>query len=193
MANPLSNKRILIIVIAIAIVVIMLLWVVLAYNGIISKEQSVNSAASQIKNRYTTKVSILTQLLPVVQNYSIYESSLFTNLTTLQTQWQQGLANNANDPQLINISSQIDTNFVLVLSTWTNYPDLKNNQIVSQYMGEIVDLEEQLSYSRLQYNDAVNGFNTAIKSFPMMMFSGAFGFNERPYWGATQNGDATTI
>ncbi|OPY31853.1 MAG: LemA family protein [Methanomassiliicoccales archaeon PtaU1.Bin124] len=192
MANPLSNRRILIMVVVIAVVVIMLLWVVLAYNGVVGKDQDVKSSAAQIKNRYTTKTQILSELLPVVQSYAIYESSLFSNLTSLQTQWQQALNTGASDTKLINISSQIDTNFVLVLSTWTNYPELKNNQIVSQYMGEIVDLNEQLSYSRGNYNEKVNDYNTAIKSFPMMMFSGAFGFQDHPYWG-TEDRPVTTL
>jgi LemA protein len=188
-----SNKKIIIAVVAIAIVVIMLLWVVLAYNGVVGKEQDVNSGASQIKNRYTTKVSILSQLLPQVQSYQIYESSLFTNLTALQTQWQNAIAQGADDDTLINISSQIDTNFVLVLSTWTNYPDLQADALVSQYMGEVVDLEEQLSYSRSSYNDAVNSYNSSIKSFPMMMFAGSWGFDERPYWGNELPGDSVNL
>jgi len=193
MANPLSNRRILIIVVVVAIVVIMLLWVVLAYNGIVSKQQSVNSAESQIKNRYTTMVNTLAQLAPQLANYSQYESSLLTNLTQLQTQWQQALTSQAGDAKLINISSQVDTNYVMLLSTWTNYPDLQYSSLVKQYMGETVDLQEQLSYSRASYNDAVRDYNTGIKSFPMMLFAGGFGFNDRPYWGDSLPGDGTNL
>ncbi|QLH74095.1 MAG: LemA family protein [Methanomassiliicoccales archaeon] len=183
MASP-SNKKILIITVTIAIVVIMLLWIVLAYNNVVGKEQDVNSASSLIKNRYTTKVNILGQLLPQVDAYKVYESSLITNLTMLQTQWQQALNQGADDETLINISSQIDTNFILVLSTWTNYPQLEADELVSQYMAEVVDLEEQLSYARSVYNDAVRNYNTSIRSFPTMLFAGMWGFEERPYWGS---------
>jgi len=188
-----SEKQMLVVVAVIAVVVIMLLWVVLAYNGAVNKEQDVNSAASQIKNSYTTKVTTLSELLPQVDGYKIYESSLITNLTLLQTQWQQAIASDASDETLINISSQIDTNLVLVLSTWTNYPVLESDRLVSQYMGEIVDLNLQLSYSRSAYNDAVNEFNSAIKSFPTMIFAGSWGFEERPYWGNELPGDGPNL
>jgi LemA protein len=193
MANPLSNKRTLIVIIIVAIIVIMMLSVILAYNSVISKEQNVNNGASEIKNRFSTKVEILSNLLQQTVFYTTYESSLITNLTALQTQWQDAMANKASDPTLINISSQLDTTFVLVLSTWVNYPQLKASSIISQYMGEIVDQNEMLAYARSNYNDAVRDYNSAIKSFPMMMFSGSFGFSEKPYWGNQQSTDPTNL
>ncbi len=49
----------------------------------------------------------------------------------------------------------------------------------SQYMGEIVNQEEQLSYSRTNYNTAVRDYNTAIKSFPNNLLAGSFGFGDK--------------
>lgn len=195
MANPLSNKRTLIVVIIVAILVIMMLWVVLAYNSVISQEQNVNNGASEIKNRYSTKVEILSNLLQQVNFTAAFESTLITNLTALQTQWQDAMANKATDPTLINISSQLDTNLVTVLSlsTRVQHPELYTPGIISQYMGEIVDQNEMLAYARSNYNGAVRDYNSAIKSFPMMMFSGSFGFGEKLYWGNQQSTDPTNL
>jgi LemA protein len=192
MANRLSQKSIIIMVVAVAIVVIMLLWTVLAYNSVVSQEQDINDASSEIKNRYTTKVTILSEMLVQLNAYGDYEISLLTNLTALQTQWQTAIADHESDETLINISTQIDANF-LMLSTWTNYPYVGMLDLVQGYMGETVDLNEQLSYKRSVYNDEVRDYNSAIKSFPMMMFAGSFGFEERPYWGSTDSTDPTTL
>jgi LemA protein len=50
-------------------------------------------------------------------------------------------------------------------------------------MGEIVNQEEQLSYSRSNYNTAVRDYNTAINPFPNSLMAGSFGSNEKTYWG----------
>jgi LemA protein len=192
MSNSSSQKRMIIAVVAVAIVVIMLLWTVLAYNSVVSQEQDINDAASEIKNRYSTKVSILSELLVSLNAYGDYEIAILTNLTALQTQWQTAIANQASDETLINISTQIDANF-LMLSTYTNYPYVGMLDLVQGYMGETVDLNEQLSYKRSVYNDEVRDYNSAIKSFPMMMFAGSFGFEEKPYWGSTDSTDPTTL
>ena len=42
-----------------------------------------------------------------------------------------------------------------------------------------------VSVERGRYNDVVQRYNTAIKSFPTMTYAGAFGFKEKPYFTAT--------
>jgi LemA protein len=98
----------------------------------------------------------------------------------------------ASAGELSNTSDQIDSQLSKIVLTWENYPDLKADSLFSQYMGEIVNQEEQLSHSRSNYNTAVRDYNTAIKSFPNSLLAGSFGFNEKTYWG-TGIGDGTAL
>jgi LemA protein len=193
MAESRSNLKIVIVVSVVAILVLMSLWVVLAYNGTVSNQQDVDSKESQIKNRYTTKVDTLGPLLDQVESYKVYESTLLQNITELRTRWYEAINESADTATLSNISTQIDTQFATVLATWENYPVLTASAIVSQYMGEVVDQNEALSYSRLQYNEAVRDYNSGIKSFPMMLFASSFGFDERDYWGSERPGDGSNL
>lgn len=193
MAESRSNLKIVIVVSVVAILVLMSLWVVLAYNSTVSNQQDVDSKESQIKNRYTNKVDTLGPLLDQVESYKVYESTLLQNITELRTRWYEAINESADTATLSNISTQIDTQFATVLATWENYPVLTASAIVSQYMGEVVDQNEALSYSRLQYNEAVRDYNSGIKSFPMMLFSSSFGFDEREYWGSERPGDGSNL
>jgi LemA protein len=180
------SKALIIGVIFVVAIILIGLWVVLAYNTAVSQEQDVNSGLSQIKNRYTTKVSILGPLLVQVDSYKVYESSLLTNITALRSQWYTAV-NGSDASAMIQVGNALDSQFATIRATWENYPDLKTDSVVRQYMGQVVDQEEQLSYSRLQYNNAVNSFNSNIKSFPMFLLAGSFGFHEKPYWGNDTN------
>jgi LemA protein len=186
------NRRTIYMIIAVGVIVIILLWTVLAYNGIVGKDQNVNAKLSEIKNRYTVKLNVLPNMLATLNNYTIYESSLLTNITALRSQWMSETNSGAPVSNLSNTSEQLDRQLSQIVLTWENYPDLKANTLFSQYMGEIVNQEEQLSYSRTGYNNAVRDYNTAIKSFPNNLLAGTFGFGEKTYWGTGIN-DGTAL
>jgi len=167
---------------------------VLSYNGAATKEQTVNSDLSQIKNRYVTKLDILPSLLAQVDSYEVYESSLLTNITELRSRWMDAYNSSASTADLSNLSAHLDQNLTQIVMTWENYPDLHADSVVQQYMAEIVDQNEQLAYSRTQYNGAVQDYNAFIRSFPNNVFTGAFGFSEKAYCGTDiSDGDALNL
>lgn len=186
------DKKVFSVVLVVGILIVTSFLVVLSYNGMVSKSQTVDQNLSQIKNRYKTKLDILPPMLYVVNNYTIYESGLLTDITKLRTQWMNAYLNGNSTAQLANISDLLDNNLNLIVVTWENYPDLKANTLMSQYMGEIVDLNEQLSYARAQYNAAVRDYNTYIKSIPNNLLAGSFGYSQRSYWG-TELPDGETL
>ena len=186
------NKRTIYKIVAVGVIVIILLWTVLAYNGLVAKDQNVNEKLSEIKNRYTVKLNVLPSMLTTLQNYTIYESSLLTNITALRSQWMSESNSGASVSNLSNTSEKLDSQLNQIVLTWENYPNLKADALFSQYMGEIVNQEEQLSYSRTGYNTAVRDYNTAIRSFPNSLLAGTFGFNDKTYWGTGIN-DGTAL
>ncbi len=177
------DKKVFIVVLVVGILLVTGLLVVLAYNGAVTKEQTVDQTLSQIKNRYKTKLDILPALLTQVDGYKIYESSLLTNITELRTRWMTEINSNASTEALANTSAHLDQNLTQIVLTWENYPVLTADSIVSQYMGEVVNQNEQLAYARGQYNGAVQDYNSFIRSFPNNVFTGSFGFAQKSYWG----------
>ncbi|HVO77592.1 MAG TPA: hypothetical protein VMS79_01855, partial [Methanomassiliicoccales archaeon] len=81
------NKKIFLVVLVVGILLVFGLLVVLSYNGAVTKEQTVNSSLSQIKNRYVTKLNVLSSLLVQENITKVYEASLLTNITELRTRW----------------------------------------------------------------------------------------------------------
>ena len=164
---------------------------VLSNNGVVGKDQAVNEKLSEIKNRYRTKLDILPALLAQVDSYKVYEAGLLTNITLLRTHWMSQSNTSASVQALANTSASLDQNLTQIVLTWENYPELEADALVAQYMGEVVDQNEQLSYARAQYNGAVRDFNSFIKSFPNNVF--VSGYQSKPYWGTEFPEDALNI
>ena len=59
------------------------------------------------------------------------------------------------------------------------YPDLKANVNFQQLQSELSNTEDKISYMRQSYNDTVMKFNTAIQTFPAVIFAGMMGFKAR--------------
>lgn len=171
------------VILVVGILVVAGLLFVVSYNSMVGKSQTVDLNLSQIKNRYVTKVTILGDLLPQVHQYQQFEASTLTNITALRSQMTSAIAGNASTDNLSEISSKLDANVTKVMITFEAYPELQSVTLMAMYMGQVVDVNEQLSFARAQYNAAVRDYNTNIKSFPNNMFAGSFGFSEKQYWG----------
>jgi LemA protein len=188
------NKKMFVMVLVFGLFVVTGLLMVLSYNSMVSKSQTVDQDTSEIKNKYTAKVQILGELLPQVRQYQQFEATTLTNITALRSQWMKAINDSAPSSSLINISSRLDANTTKIYNTFVAtaeaYPTLFSGTLVAQYMGEVVDTNQQLSYARTQYNGAVRDYNSYIKSFPNNLFAGSFGYAERQYWGTEFPGDA---
>ena len=70
------------------------------------------------------------------------------------------------------------------------YPDLKANTNFQQLQAELSNTEDKISYMRQSFNDTVMKYNTAIQTFPAVLFAGVMGFKERPSFTAEEGASA---
>ena len=62
-----------------------------------------------------------------------------------------------------------------------DYPELKSNELIMKMMDILSSLENELMFMRGGYNDAVEVYNTRIKSVPDILFTGVIGFKEKEF------------
>jgi LemA protein len=70
-----------------------------------------------------------------------------------------------------------------------NYPDLKANQNFLELQAQLEGTENRIAVERRKFNETATSYNTAIKTFPTVIFAGWFGFKERPYFEAQTGSD----
>ena len=70
------------------------------------------------------------------------------------------------------------------------YPDLKANVNFQQLQAELSNTEDKISYMRQSFNDTVMKYNTAIQTFPAVLFAGVMGFKECPSFTAEEGASA---
>jgi len=65
------------------------------------------------------------------------------------------------------------------------YPDLKASANFRDLQAQLEGTENRIAVERRDFNEAVKAYDTAVKSFPAMLYAGLFGFHEKPYFTAT--------
>jgi LemA protein len=150
--------------VVIAILVVLGLWFVSTYNKLIRFIEAANNNFKQIDIQLDRRFKVFESLINVVKNYMDYEKTTLKDVVALRNQAQQATASGDQQGKIKaeNEISKIASNINLVFE---QYPDLKANQNALQLQEEIVNTENKLAYAKQAFNDSVETYNAAKKSF----------------------------
>ena len=168
------------IIVAVTVLVVVMM-VVLAYNDMVSKDQGVKGHWSDVEVAYQRKMELIPTMYDIVNMTMDFEYSLYLNVTEARNIWE---SLSGNTEEKMNASTQIDNAFeVFVNAVSEAYPDpTVTPGVVLTFMDQYESTTNQVASERKFYNDAVREYNTAIRSFPNVLFAEAFGFEEAVYY-----------
>lgn len=158
-----------------ALAVIVVLWLIVAYNGLISlKNQTVN-AFKQIDVQLKRRHDLIPNLVNAVKGAMDFEKS--TLEAVIQARNQAVKVNAAGTgPQDVKQISQAENALSGALSrllvTVERYPELKSTGNVGQLQEELTSTENRIAFARQLYNDTATQYNTKQQQFPTTLVAG---------------------
>ncbi|WPK12896.1 LemA family protein [Lysinibacillus louembei] len=170
-----GNKVILIVV---GIVLLAIGWFVIKYNGFVQKEEAMESSWAQIDNQLQRRFDLIPNLIEATKGYMAHEEQIFTHLADARAKYGDAATVEEQAAASDELTSALGRLLVIVES----YPDLKANQQFTQLMDELAGTENRLAVARQDYNNAVQSFNSEIRTFPSSMIAGMFGFERKSYF-----------
>ena len=165
-------------ILALIIVVLILLWLVLAYNGLIQTRTRAQEAWSDIDVQLKRRYDLIPNLVSTVQGYAGHEKSVFEDVTKARSQAMQ-----ASGPAKADAENALSGTLKSLFAVAENYPDLKANQNFLSLQNELTDTEDKIQAARRFYNGMVRDLNTKIQVFPTNIFAGMFGFTKMDFFG----------
>jgi LemA protein len=165
------------------------------YNKMVTLEESVNSAWSQVENQYQRRADLIPNLVKTVEGAADFEKSTFLEVTEMRSKVGQMKLNaeDLNDPDKFAMYQKAQDNLSGALSRLLvvveNYPQLKANESFLQLQSQLEGTENRISVERMKFNEAVQAYNTERRSFPMLIFAGIFGFKEKQYFKGKEGTD----
>jgi LemA protein len=141
---------------------------ILTYNGLVTSRIDAEQKWADIQVQFERKIELIPQLIDVTESYGDYEQETLALLTELRTQW---LNLNQSPSEQANVSSQITLELnSLFVAIQENYPTLYADILYQSLFDEITGTENRITQAKLDYNEAVAAYNTAIATFPGMLF-----------------------
>jgi len=161
-------------------------WAIAIYNRLVRRRNQVRTAWADIDVQLLRRHDLVPSLVTAVQAYAGHEQTVLTAVTELRAQ-----AVSARAPgQLGAIETALEQGIGRLLALQEAYPDLKASQNFAQLQRDLVDVEEQLQYSRRFYNGSVRDMNDAVQRFPDLLVARAAGFDEAEFFQADEDGRA---
>jgi len=160
--------------IIILIVAALLIWVIGAYNGLVTLKQRVKNAWSQIDVQLQRRFDLIPNLIETVKGYTKHEEEVFRKVAELRSSWAS--ATTIHDKA--ELSNQLSSALKTIMAVSENYPELKASQNFAELQEELQNTENKISYSRQFYNDIVTKYNTKLQVFPDNLIASMFHFTE---------------
>ena len=167
--------------IVLVVIVVLALWVIAIYNGLVSMRQRVNQAFADVDVQLRQRHDLIPNLVETVKGYAAHERGTLEEVikarnvaVAAQSPEQKAAAENV-------LSGALRQLFALAEA----YPDLKANANFVALQAQLEGTENRIAVARRDFNDAVQQYDTAIKSFPAVFYAGFAGFHDKPYFQAT--------
>ncbi len=161
-------------IIILAIILVLVLWVVMSYNGFISRVNRAKEAWADIEVQLKRRYDLIPNLVNSVKGYATHESTAFEKVTQARSA-AMGAKTAGEHSKTEAVLGQAITGLFGIAEA---YPDLKANTNFLELQRELSDTENKIQAARRFYNGNVRDLNIAIEQFPGNIIAGSFKFSK---------------
>jgi LemA protein len=172
------------VLIAIAIVVIVGFLGCNGYNGLVKQDESVKKAWNDVQTEYQNRSDLVGNLVNTVKGAANFEQKTLTDVIAARSKATSVNINADNlTPEKIAefqaAQGQLSGSLSRLLATVEAYPTLKATENFTKLQGQLEGIENGIKNSRKVFNEEINTYNTKVRSFPMNILGGLFGFRSK--------------
>ena len=141
-------------------------------NSVPTAEEAAKARWADVQNEYQRRADLIPNLVATVQGYAAQEKSVLTEVTEARARATSVTvsASDLNDPAKLQqfgaAQGALSQSLGRLLMVTENYPDLKSNTNFLALQSQLEGTENRISIARRDYNEAVQGYNTRIRTFP---------------------------
>ena len=181
-------------VVVAAIIAAIALWAMTGYNSLVSADETVSTAWSDVENQYQRRADLIPNLVNTVKGYAAHEKETLEAVVSARTRATQVTvdADNLTPEKLAEYQKaqgEVGAALGRLLAITEEYPDLKANQNFLELQAQLEGTENRISVERRNFNEAAKEYNTSIRKFPKNILAGMFGFEKRPYFESQEGAD----
>jgi LemA protein len=150
------------------------------YNRFVTGDEAVKSAWAQVENQLQRRYDLIPNLVETVKGFAAQERDVLVAVTNARAK----VGGAATVPEKIGANNELTGALSRLLVVVERYPELKSNENFLRLQDELAGTENRIAVERRRYNEAVQAYNVAIRSFPANLLAGMYGFEKAAFFEA---------
>jgi len=186
------------IMIILAILTLVVLLGVGVYNKLVSGDENVTAAWSEVVNQYQRRADLIPNLVSTVKGFAAHEKDVLNSVVEARAKATsvQVSADALKDPAVFEKFTQAQDQLSGALSrllvTVERYPQLKSDQHFLDLQRQLEGTENRVTVARKRYVAAVKDYNLVVRKFPGNIISGLMGFTTKPNFSVANEKEIST-
>lgn len=144
-------------------------------NSIPTAEENAKAKWADVQSQYQRRADLIPNLVATVQGYAAQERNVLTAVTearataTRVTVSPDQLTDPAAMQRFAEAQGRLSATIIPLQRLQENYPELRSNENFMALQSQLEGTENRIAVARRDYNEAVQAYNTEIRTFPSVI------------------------
>lgn len=156
------------------------------YNTLQAQDEAIKAGWAEVLNQYQRRSDLVPNLVNTVKGYAAQEKDVLIQVTEARAKVGsiQMNADSANDEAALKrfgeAQGALTSSLSRLLVVTENYPQLKSDALFRDLQAQLEGTENRITVARNRYIQAVQSYNTTVRSFPSNLTAMATGLQVKP-------------
>jgi LemA protein len=152
-----------------------------SYNSMVTADENIKGKWGEVQTQYQRRSDLIPNLVATVKGEANFEKGTLTEVTEARAKATSVQVDASKlTPESIQAyqaaQGQLSTALGRLLSVTENYPTLRANDAFRGLQVQLEGTENRIGFARKDFNEAVQAYNSKIRSFPANITAKMFGF-----------------
>lgn len=179
------------------LVLLMIFSVVIEqYNSLVKLDESVKTQWGQVESVYQRRADLIPNIVATVKKEANFEQETLKQVVEARASATQlnVRADNAEDFAKFQATQwELSQALGKLLMLTENYPTLQSNKAFSDLRVQLEGTENRIAVERMNYNTAVQAYNTEMRSFPISLVAKSFWFGKANLFEANKGAEVAPV
>jgi LemA protein len=138
-------------------------------NSVPTSEENAKAKWAEVQNQYQRRADLIPNLVSTVRAAGAQEKDILVQVTQARASASQVRVSDADltDPAKVQAYERAQAGVTLSLQRLQEaYPELRSQANYATLMSQLEGTENRIGIARRDYNEAVQSYNTTIRTFP---------------------------
>ena len=141
-------------------------------NSVPTSEENAKAKWADVESAYQRRADLVPNLVETAKAAAASETTILTNVTNARAAATsinvrtEDLSDPATFEKFQNAQNQLTQALGQLRTVVENYPQLQSQARFADLMAQLEGTENQINVARMRYNEAVQDYNTTIRTFP---------------------------